>query len=411
MRDYLVTKIELEGKELLMAAFFEDLRLQDLCVENPANASHVGGVYLGSLDSLSRPTGGAFVNLGEAGHCFIKSFDRKKTDGGRVLAQVTKDAAGNKQAAASQDIRIAGRYAVVSAPSWTVAPASVQGSAKADEPAASKGLPEGKIPTASNLSVSSRLPASMKRKLKERFGSALAFSDCAVLLRTEAALADPSLVLLEAKRLRRQLLQVCDRAKAVPAGTCLLAPEAFFMRFLGRLPEKPERFLTDLPFAEKPLREAAARYGAAFAEKKPGTLPYAELYGLYTELDRLLGRCVHIKSGGELIIQPTEAFVSVDVNSAHFSGAGERSRSIRKINEDAVRELFRQIRLRALSGIILADLINMDSADDRDAVLDLARDLAGKERVQTEAVDITPLGILEILREKSGPCLFQIVKG
>ena len=67
------------------------------------------------------------------------------------------------------------------------------------------------------------------------------------------------------------------------------------------------------------------------------------------------------------------------------------------------------MRLRRLSGVVLVDLINMKAANDRCEVLALAKELAGKEHIKTEAVDITPLGILEIVREKSGPSLLESI--
>ncbi|MGX8728154.1 MAG: ribonuclease E/G, partial [Lachnospiraceae bacterium] len=77
------------------------------------------------------------------------------------------------------------------------------------------------------------------------------------------------------------------------------------------------------------------------------------------------------------------------------------------INKEAIFEVFRQMRLRCLSGVVLVDLINMNDPESRREALSLAKELAVGERVKTEAVDITPLGILEIIRKKSGPTLFE----
>lgn len=378
MKDLVVTQLEYEGKVLSAACLFEDLHLEDICIENPAAASLVGAIYVGSLESKARETGGAFIRLSKDTRCFVKSYDGKKSDGGRVPVQVTKDAAGNKQAAATQELRLAGRYAVISE----------------REP---------------GLSVSAKLPPAKRRSLRELFGEDLAFPDCHVLLRTEAAGAKPEFVREEALELRQTLLDIRKKAESVPVGTCLSRPEPFYLRFFESLSVTPDRVLTDLAFAEEPLRDLARKRGLAFAEKRPGSLPYAEIYGLKTELGKLLGRCIHLKCGAELIIQPTEAFVSVDVNSAHFKGPGSPERGARRINEEAVRELFRQIRLRRLSGMVLTDLINMPDAKDREEILALSKSLAANERIRTEAVDITPLGILEILREKTGPTLYETV--
>ena len=380
MRDFVVTKVVSGDRELLAACLFDGLRLEELLIEDPASASLVGGIFAGTLDAKSKGTGGAFIRLNKDTRCFVKAFDPKKSGGGNVVVQITKDAAGGKQAAATQELCLPGRYVLVSD----------------REP---------------GLSVSAKLAPAEKRRLRETYGEALRFPDCHVLLRTEAAAADAGTILTEAGELRQKLLKIHKNAENVSAGTCLLRPEPFFLRFFEELSASPERLLTDLSLAEEPLRRLALKRGLVYTDKKPGTLAYAELYGLKTELVRLSGRCVHLKCGAELIIQPTEAFVSVDVNSAHQKGAATPERNARRINEEAVRELFRQMRLRRLSGMILADLINMSEVRDRGEVLALAKEIAAHERVKTEAVDITPLGILELVREKSGPTLYEVLKG
>ena len=444
MRDFLLTKMEWEGRELRLACLFDDMRLTELLVEAPEMTSHVGGVYVGRLESKAKATGGAFVLLGEAGRCFLKDFDKKKSDGGRVLAQVTKDAAGNKQAVATQQLRLAGRYAVVSpteqvlssvfqspnasatfiasqgnsvmsgSPQGNIVPLeSLQGNSDPIGTSQENTIPsrksQGHSFTFMSLSISSKLAPAEKRRLREAFANDFDFTDCTVLLRTEAAAAPAEEIRKEVASLREKLHSLLLSVANAPVGTCLLPPQPFYFRLLEGAICPPDRLLTDLPAAESVLQKLAKTRGLAFAEKRPGSLPYPELYGLKTELGRLLDKCVHLRCGAELIIQPTEAFVSVDVNSAHFRGAGSPERNARRINEEAVCELFRQMRLRSLSGMVLTDLINMEETRDREEVLALARELAKAERVKTEAVDITPLGILEVIREKSGPTLRQAI--
>lgn len=376
MKDFVVTSIEYEGRKFSAACLFENLRLEDFLVERADAPAFLGGIYLGSLESRAKETGGAFIRLGKDTKCFVKAFDSKKSDGGRVLVQITKEAAGHKQAAATQEIKLAGRYAVVS-------------------------LRE------SGFSVSAKLSSEKKRILRELFKDEFFVPDCHVLLRTEAADAAPETVRLEVQELRANLRTILKKAESASIGSCLAEPEPFYLRFYEHLSKTPDRILTDLTFAEEPLRQLAKTRGLAFAEKRPGSLPYQEIYGLKTELEKLLGKCIHLKHGAELMIQPTEAFVSVDVNSAHFKGPGSPEKNALLINKEAIFEVFRQMRLRCLSGVVLVDLINMNDPESRREALSLAKELAVGERVKTEAVDITPLGILEIIRKKSGPTLFE----
>ena len=100
------------------------------------------------------------------------------------------------------------------------------------------------------------------------------------------------------------------------------------------------------------------------------------------------------------MIQQTEAFVSIDVNSGKYTGKKKAEETYRKINLEAAKEIARQIRLRNLSGIILIDFINMENPDHTDELFHVLQKHLRKDPVKCRAVDITPLHILEMTRKK-----------
>ncbi len=100
------------------------------------------------------------------------------------------------------------------------------------------------------------------------------------------------------------------------------------------------------------------------------------------------------------MIQQTEAFVSIDVNSGKYTGKKKAEETYRKINLEAAEEIARQIRLRNLSGIILIDFINMKNPDHQDELFHVLQKYLRKDPVKCKAVDITPLHILEMTRQK-----------
>ena len=100
------------------------------------------------------------------------------------------------------------------------------------------------------------------------------------------------------------------------------------------------------------------------------------------------------------MIQQTEAFVSVDVNSGKYTGKKKAEETYRKINLEAAGEIARQIRLRNLSGIILIDFINMSNPDHQDELFHVLQKYLRKDPVKCRAIDITPLHILEMTRKK-----------
>ncbi len=129
-------------------------------------------------------------------------------------------------------------------------------------------------------------------------------------------------------------------------------------------------------------------------------LPLKELYGLDKAIKDALAKRVWLKSGGYLVIEPTEALVSIDVNTGKYSGKKTRRETILKINLEAADEIGRQLRLRDLSGIILIDFIDMEEEEDRARLLSGLRAAVQKDPVKTTVVDMTKLNLVELTRKK-----------
>lgn len=124
------------------------------------------------------------------------------------------------------------------------------------------------------------------------------------------------------------------------------------------------------------------------------------LYGLSAKLREATETRVWLKSGGYLVVEPTEALTVIDVNSGKYSGKKAIRDTFRLINLEAAAEIARQLRLRNLSGIIIVDFINMeDSADKQELLQALSRELR-QDPVKAVVVDMTPLGLVEITRKK-----------
>ncbi|MCM1183781.1 MAG: ribonuclease E/G [Roseburia sp.] len=135
--------------------------------------------------------------------------------------------------------------------------------------------------------------------------------------------------------------------------------------------------------------------------------PLQKLYSVQTRLQELTSPRVWLKSGAYLVIEKTEALYVIDVNSGKNISKKNAARYFRDINLEAAAECMRQIRLRNLSGIILIDFINMEDDKLNEELLRELRALAGRERIQTTVVDMTPLGLVEITRSKKMKALAE----
>lgn len=136
-----------------------------------------------------------------------------------------------------------------------------------------------------------------------------------------------------------------------------------------------------------------------------------KLYSTQTALEKALREKAWLKTGGYLIIQPTEALTVIDVNSGKsIAGKGKNEEGVLKINLEAAREAARQIRLRNLSGIIIVDFINMDAEENVERLMREFRTCLTKDPVQATLVDITPLNLVEVTRKKVHKPLYEQVK-
>ena len=131
------------------------------------------------------------------------------------------------------------------------------------------------------------------------------------------------------------------------------------------------------------------------------------LYSVSKHLEEATSKLVWLKSGANILIEETNAFTVIDINSAK----NEKGKNISflEINKEAAEEIFRQMNLRNISGIILVDFINMNPEDNKE-LLGFLKELSQTQKCFTKVVDITPLGIAEITRKKVGPTLSDIYK-
>lgn len=128
--------------------------------------------------------------------------------------------------------------------------------------------------------------------------------------------------------------------------------------------------------------------------------PLYKLCRLEREIDLATSRQVWLKSGGYLVIDPTEALTVIDVNTGKYSGKKLRRETLKTINLEAAKEAARQIRLRNLSGIILIDFINMENKEDQKELLAFLESQLFADPVKTRLIDMTKLELVEITRKK-----------
>lgn len=228
-----------------------------------------------------------------------------------------------------------------------------------------------------------------------------------IIVRTAGEGAEEPAFRSDAAALHRQWLAVQAKAAASQAPAVVHTELDLALRLLRDAPrEGLERILLDDP----DLHERAVRYLsdtdpdlAARVRMHAGPRPLFETYGLDREIERALKPRVWLRSGGHLVIQQTEALVSIDVNTGKFVGARRVEETVLKTNLEAAEEIARQLRLRDLGGIIVVDFIDMEAPESRARVLAALEESLRRDRARTKVVGWSDLGLVQMTRKRTRP--------
>jgi ribonuclease G len=128
--------------------------------------------------------------------------------------------------------------------------------------------------------------------------------------------------------------------------------------------------------------------------------PIFDRFNITRQLENAFTRQVHLKSGGYIVIDETEALVAIDVNTGRHKGGKDQDSTITKVNLEAAEEIARQLRLRNMGGLIVLDFIDMRSRRDQQSVYNKLRDGLRRDKAKTHVLPISQLGLMEMTRQR-----------
>ena len=214
------------------------------------------------------------------------------------------------------------------------------------------------------------------------------------------------------KRLSEKLSEMIQRAGTQ---TCFfLYPPCRFKIHIylqNSYQEDLEEIVTDLSAVYAEIDEYRQRYPAL--KQIPIRLyedklqPLSKLYNLERQMEHALAKKVWLKSGGYLVIEPTEALTVIDVNTGKSVAKKEPQKHFLNINMEAADEIAMQLRLRNISGIIIIDFIDLSSAGDRRAVMEKLRKAVKNDPIPVQVLDMTKLDLVEVTRKKIEKTLLE----
>jgi ribonuclease G len=173
---------------------------------------------------------------------------------------------------------------------------------------------------------------------------------------------------------------------------------------------KTRRIVVDDKKVYDEMKDFLSRF---VADPKPrlehysGSLPIFDHFGIESRIDDNLGKKVWLKSGGYLVIDQSEALTAIDVNTGRFVGKRDLEETVLKTNLEAVQEVVYQLRFRNIGGLIIIDLIDMESTENREKVYRALQEALRHDKAKSNILKISELGLVEMTRKRTRENLVQ----
>ena len=383
--------------EELRVAIVEGQNLYDIDIEQPSKEQKKSNIYKGRITRLEPSLEAAFVEYGGERHGFLPlkeisrdyfqaGVDHNKAglkellrEGQEVVVQVDKEERGNKGAALTTFISLAGRYMVL--------------------------MPNS--PTAGG--VSRRIEGDDRAALKQAMDSLAIPDDMGVIIRTAGVGRDAEELQWDLDYLLQVWKSVAEAALTKPAPFLIYQESRLIIRAL-RDYMRPDvgEILVDTPemYAEaRDFVEQVMPHNLRKLKEYTDDTPLFNRFQIESQIENAYERTVRLPSGGALVIDQTEALTAVDVNSARATKGGDIEETAFNTNMEAAEEVARQMRLRDLGGLVVIDFIDMSSTRHQRDVENRLQNALKQDRARVQIGRISRFGLLEMSRQRLRPSL------
>lgn len=371
--------------DYIVTAQFEHDKLVLLDCDNRKEKSILNNIYIGKVKNLVPNIEAAFIEIEKGYECYYSLTDNKNpifinkknnnkiTIGDEIIVQVAKENIKTKQPVLTSNITLTGKYVVVSA-----------GDKK--------------------LGISNKLSLKERQRVKELFAEQLD-GEFGIIARTNIKNAAKEDVLREVQNLKNKLAHLIHHAKHRTCYSVLYEGDDNYISILkGLYEESLEQIVTD----EKEIYQNIHTYltnqnmdvNRYLLFYEDSLLPLYKLKNLEPEIKNATQERIWLKSGAYLVIQPTEAFTVVDINTGKFTGKKNTQETFLKINLEAAKEIARQLRIRNISGIVVIDFIDLEKVDAKKQLMEEFDKILKKDPITTHLVGMSQLNLVELTRKK-----------
>ena len=373
--------------EELRVALVDGQKLYDLDIEFPSKARKKANIYKGKITRVEPSLEAAFVDFGASRHGFLpwKEISDQYRDGAdnggspikegaEVVVQVEKEERGNKGAALTTFVSLAGRYLVL-------------------------------MPNNPKLGgISRRIEGDERSEVKESLRALDIPDDMGLIVRTAGVgkeTQDLQLDLDYLTNLWRAVQEVAGKKKAPfliheESNVVLRTIRDYLRKEIGEvLFDTNETYEEAMQFVRQVMPQYESRI-KLYDEK----LPLFNRFQIENQIESAFGRDVRLPSGGTMSIDPTEALVAIDINSARATRGADIQETALTTNLEAADEIARQLRLRDIGGLIVIDFIDMGSNQHQRLVENRIREALEADRARVQLSRISRFGLLEMSRQR-----------
>ena len=382
--------------EELRVALVDGQRLFDLDIESGAREQKKANIYKGKITRVEPSLEAAFVDFGADRHGFLplKEISReyfKKAPEGRVnikevlsegqevIVQVEKEERGNKGAALTTFISLAGRYLVL--------------------------MPNN--PRAGG--ISRRIEGEERNELREALNGLNVPADMGLIVRTAGLGRSSEEMQWDLDYLLQLWTAVKEASQDRPAPFLIYQESNVIIRAIrDYLRQDIGEVLIDSVEAQDEALSFIQQVMPQYASKiklYEDSVPLFNRFQIESQIETAFQREVKLPSGGSIVIDPTEALVSIDINSARATKGGDIEETALQTNLEAAEEIARQLRLRDIGGLIVIDFIDMTPAKNQRAVEEKVREALEADRARIQVGRISRFGLLEMSRQRLRPSL------
>lgn len=379
----------------LVSAVYEEGKMIEVSLDDKETSSIIGNIYVGRVENIVTSINAAFIEISKGikgyyslednkNHIFL---NKKNTDkvcqGDLILVQVEKDAVKTKAPILTSNIELNGRYIALGRET-------------------------------SGINISKKIK---DKKLVKAIKNILSEFDCGdygLVARTnceslyENEIFDEDLLRNETAQLIDEYHKILQIAPTRTAFSMLYGKnDSFIELVLNTRLENLSEILTDDPDVYNKLILNDSKIKDKIRFYTDELLSLNKLYNVELQIKDALKERVWLKSGGYLVIQPTEALTVIDVNTGKFIAGKDREAGFFKVNCEAAVEIAKQLRLRNYSGIIIVDFIDMKTEEYNNNLMELLNNVVLKDSVKTTVIDKTKLGLVELTRKKVKKPLYE----